>query len=433
MNVFIKGFGRLNAYLDTVDGGISPVGELSTQSKTFSIDKDVLRDPTKDAGEAVIFHSKGEDKSDYAIPTSFKDEILDIIETVNGFDDQSTAEAQFNAVFNAKPWTDVVIGPSVLGNAQNIPAYVLFKTVIGLDTIEFKLWFADSTFQTEYDEWSILLVPPVDDLNSLWGTYADVSNALVNVKLTDRLSKVEPLKAGNPETKLMGSTITWQDRADNSRLLQTEWTVIGYGPKSSAQENIMEAVREYLVDNSSYTIEQWVEHFPEIVALDSYTFIPLWDQPAISVAGQSESVFNPSIAYADVVPRTQLVIPALSETEIQNRADITSILYKSIGFIVMGEAANAVDAIRFTDRFTDYAVLATNDANINRLSETTKQVIQGLERLARQCEVDDGISALPADMNRITTGQLTLVTLTIGTAQLKMGTKNSYMAVVNAV
>ena len=432
MAASIKGFGEISQFLDTIDGSAATVGELSDNSYSFSYDKDIIKDPAKDAGRAIIFHNKNEDGSDYVITGAFKSTILDIIGSIATFDDLSTAEDQFNAIYSAEVWTDVTIGSTVLYMGRHIPSFIIFKFNDGTDEVEFKMWFSDSAFANDYDEWEVRVIPPVDDIDMLRGTFADVTNALNPVSSSSRINKIMTVQNGHPSTIIKSINVTWVDRTNDSTVLSTDWTIVGYGPASELQTNSIAGIRDYLLDNGSFTLEQWVEHFPEIVTLNIYTFIPLWDRPAINVEGLTESIYNPTVPVNEVVPIAQTFLPTLSRTEIEELGVTTMILYKSIGFIVLGEYTNSNGTLRFSDRFTDYTVLSLNDSNINRLSESTRAVMQLLERLARQCEVDDGVATPPADMTRQSIGQLNLITATNSTTHLRMATKASYLAVVES-
>ena len=425
----VKAFGVLDQFVDTVAGDTAPAGELSPYSRTFSTNKDTLTDDAKDAGHAVVFHSADANGDWIDNLAEYRSEVLDAVELVATFDDDTTAEAQFTAVYDAPTYSDVSVGPGVLLSGRHIPEYVQFTRDIGADTYTIKIWFVDSAFQTQYDEHEIRVVPPILNPDDMWASFS-VMNSLNNlVESSERLEQVHITADHDPYSKLITFDMLWQDRNTPENSLTVTWYILAYGPEGMLYSNIIAAIAAYLDDNTAHTVEDWVQHFPDLVTANRYTVVPRWDLASISPAGMPVPFYNPIQKPQDVLDKGKAIFPAEDDADVLPYIESGAMFYKGMGLIFIGDANNALNFDTFFEGYSDYSIFDTVDAGLQQINENTKNIIIKLEQLIRLAEDDDGVVTLPGYASRDTVGAATVISAVIGSTLLRVVTKQSFDAI----
>lgn len=426
MQKTIKAFGVLDQFENTVTGDTAVVGELSNKSKTFSTNQDVLTDDDKDAGRGVVFSARDENGVHLDVIADYRDFVLDAIERVATFNAATSAEDQFLAEYPSPAFTNVAVGPSVLAGGRHIPTFVQFDTVVGPDTYTIKIWFSDSAFANEFDEWEIRVIPPLPIPNDMYTTHASMVSRLDTVSNQDQLGRVTTVAGQDPQTELVPFTLRWFDRTDTSLFVDTEWIILAYGPLASNHSNIITGIREYLVANSGHTLEEWVEHFPDLVSVNRFTIVPQWNNPAVDTDAAVPSFYSPNIKPDTVIAQARAILPTVIPAELDQYVCTTAIFFKSLGIVAIGNQGNPDGRKGFDEAFPDFAILEVNDANLGRLAEDTRQTIIAIEQLATLAETDDGSQPLPPYASRENIGAVSTLTKVVGSILIRVVTRASY-------
>lgn len=423
MSISIKGFGILNALESSVPNTIVPVGELSTYSMTFSTDKTTHTDPLKDGGRFVNFRSVLEDGSDYEIPPVVESQILDVIEAVSVFDNQSTVLEQFNAAMPGI--TDVFIGTGIAYNNQLIPTFVQYAiTIESIDYI-IKVWFSDQAFRNEYDNYEIRSANTFSP-SALSTDFVTVKNTVSSINMKTSNEMVRSVANGDSYTTVETIYLTWVSPVDNSQTVQVPWTFVCYGPQASTQASMLLAIREYLLAGGE-TIEFWVAYFPELISVDTFIVFPRWEKPSITIAGLAPSLYSPSIDYGSIFKPSEVITTSLQDNSLLTH---TMLAYKSIGLTIQGLADNSENSKIFTSKFPMFAAISVtgNNDDLNRIPVKTKNAIVMLERLVRVAENAVTNTVLPNDFTRETIGSVLFIVGTTDSTTFKVASRLGYMA-----
>lgn len=446
MKYITKGFGVLNQFIDTIDDGISPVGEISQLAYTYSNNHDILRRDNLETGHIDVFHLADEDGYDYIYPTSVADTMLGVLNAVANMNDTEEPMDQLQALITDGTLgiVNVTTGGTTTYLSRNIPQFVQFSIINNTDTYVTKLWFDTGAFERDYDEYEIRVIPPVPETDTtttsaLFASFDAATTALAAVDPLSYLNAVSPIQNGDPSTAVETIMLEYVDPLGTGRTTLVPWTVVGYGAHSLYDSTRFEAIRDWLEENAPVgTLDQWLVRFPGLDVVNEYTVIPLWDQPSSYVANLEVPFYRPIIQPSRIMDMVMRVYLAKPEIEVVPYVEFGSILYKGIGMVLVGKRDNDPSTQLFSEKYPDYTIVATANPGFNRLNEATRGVIRAMEELLRLAEDDASESSpLPAHVTRetlagsqlpdnIASNQVTVLSMKTGSIKLNVMTKESF-------
>lgn len=433
MAIVVKGFGVITDYDNQDAGFVQVVGELTPHVKTFTSDGEMFTEKSDPNGRFYRMAAYSETSgSAVDLPQEVLDRILLIINTIATFDAESTSQEQLNAA----GLNDVTADGSILAynpvseSEQYIPGDITTVYTHEDEDYNIRVWFADSNIRSEYDEHEVLVICPLSDVVGYYDNYGNVKPRQDEVEYYKLIAKAEEIRNERPCTAFISQEITWRDAADYSKVIKTVWPVVCYGPRATQETNILAALRDYLTENSTYSVEEWAEYFPDIVTLNIFTFIPTWNQVAVAVTAEDEGIYNPIVEMTGYEITLRKINPSLTDDQINERVCSLAIAYKSIGFLSIASDGNTEDAYHFLKRFPDYIITDTNDSNINRIDDTTREIIKLLESATKEAEKDNGVSQLPSGLTRGQYGDCVTIYGSVSSIQIEVVTKNSFNSVV---
>lgn len=433
----IKGFGVIPEFISNTPGHTSAVGELDNHSRTYSKDQYIFEDPTKDSSRLVVF-SATTGGSDTTVPQDVADKFLDIMHfalnnfnTLTGFSDQVDSEfGESSSV--ADPIQNIDSGADITHQGKLVTSWLYYEHTIGANTYKMRVWFTTASF-TEYPLFEIAIVSPTNVVSELASTFVNVTSAIAKVDLGDHIERMEIARSNKPVTRVEVVELSWQDPTDTSLVInKVNFTCFVHGPQGSSRDNLLEAIRQYLVANSSLTVEQWVTYFPELLNVDVFVLVPSWQRVSLAatVGGGSStvSVHNPIFQYDVSMERARAIVTDKTLTELKPVSDIVPLAYKNLTCIVVGDDKNDAGRKRFGDVYTDYAILEVNSPEYTRQSALTKSCMSRIAVMIRLAESDDGSSILPTGYTRTSSGTGVFIEATENGFVFRMTTKKSYLA-----
>ena len=82
----------------------------------------------------------------------------------------------------------------------------------------------------------------------------------------------QELKEKDPETVTRVHEYNYVNKTLDLKI-STNWCVLIYGPSGDDVESIKEAIRKYVLDNSTHTETEWKEIFPDIFSINEFILI----------------------------------------------------------------------------------------------------------------------------------------------------------------
>lgn len=424
----IKGFVRIPSFINNVENQISAVGELSLVSQTFSKDRQDFQDPAKDASSLVIFSSK-DNGSTVVMPSQVKDLCLDIME--EAFANFVTSKTFSEQLIDAFPQiTNVETGADITHAGKALTHWFSFQYDNSGQQVYVKLWLTNSSFAAEYDEYDVKVVAPAGSVEEYHNTINEARAAKDAFTVTVRNSQEKIAQGEDKATSIDIVELTWVDPLNPSDTLKTEWSLICYGPQSAVYENKLDAIRNFLLDNSTHDLASWVTYFPDLNNIDILYIFPQWDKVSLSSSNtpnEGVNQYSPIANYDKGMANLRKILTTVSLDKLKKVTDTSFHVWKSIGFMAVGSDKNSTGYQRFDDIFPTYTVMNVNDPNLGRLPADVQAFIVLLERVLIQAEIDDGSLALPLDMVRKTYNGGVFIEVVYNAVTYRVCTKDSYL------
>lgn len=403
----LKGFIRIAAFARNAPNNVSPLGELSDQSNSYSKEKGEYTKTDAPNVDLVTFTSK-EDDLKIETPTKYHSHILDIAqwvftESISGaINDDSE---HFRQMFLAE-WQndigDVVIGKMVAKDANWMPSFIKWDMLDG-DNEENSLhiWFADDAFKTQYDDYEIVVVAPVEPVDTFMKTIDFVGPALDAFNLPDHDEKAARLADGHPYTIRDTNDYPWYDREDKDQTRNTSWTVLIYGIAGNNPLIIKEALAEWILANSQFPRADWIHVFPDIFTSTEFAIIPTWHLKSIPDENPRGEMYSPLIPHNEAKRLADKYIKYPKDGHVDEFLTSGLIHYKSLGFITAGGIENRDGKFWLKDFFPQYAAIPVRSGDFNRMDKYHTDWIKMLLNAVIAAEEMDEYSYLDLEYAKV--------------------------------
>ena len=418
----LKGFVSVGAFVDNVRYEVAPLGELSLQSATYAKDRAIYAAASSGASpttlELSVFSSRTPDDDHYEVPTPYATLLTAMMrwchaQAIGGVfgNNPENCRQAIMAEFDTQI-RDAVVGPMVEQDGVWLPASVTFyinpdavsttwdpAVRAELDRSRVKLWFADSAFSTEYDEFEIEFLAPIanDRLDDFF-LLADQVEIKVKARTMEETHiLIHQLKDGKPETKIRTIIFEYHDPNDKDWTLPTNWSFVIYGIAGDNIDSIKEGLANWILDNSTHTREEWAVIFPDIFTSTEMILTPTWNLVAIPNQTLQDGVYSPVINMygAQSMARRTCTGTAYTDAHIDSVLTTVGCLYKSIGLLAVGGPENRNGKDRFEEVWPDYIATPTSSADFNRMQPATQNWVLMLNAMLKVAETMTDFSDLP--------------------------------------
>lgn len=437
-----KGFIEIPALRSNVPGEVNIYGELSNYSLTFSREQGIYPSAalkTYPAGELFYRSFISTDINDGAavVSATVKAAIDAVAVTVYDLlaqDQMGTAGltdptelATFVAAdsdvttagVTALAFTDQVDHP--VDTPSWMPGSAFFQVSDGGNIVDITIWFVNSNFETQYDEYEINVAPPASTLDDLYTTPNNINSLIVaNTTGTATLTAIDTLENGDPSTHQELFDVTWYDPNGSTSQYETPWIVVGYGPMANNPSYIKDAIRDYIIAaingaTTAYTQPQWEEVYPSLFELMEFYLIPYWDQVAVAELAPNSAIYSPILV--DVTTkddRGTTFSPGLTPAQVAAGSALVPAIYKSILMISVGNPNNTGGVVLLNSLYGDYAVISTTDNDFDRLDPDTKDFIVKLNEALNIAESATASSPVSAGYTRVTRNSRLYISFSVG-------------------
>lgn len=290
------------------------------------------------------------------------------------------------------------------------PEWVSWKD--SLDTTDsdnfVKLWFADASFASQYDEFEIVVVPPLTNLDDFFKPGDQVEqlvNARTPTQWMDQIQQAKTDANGNthPETIIRNDSYDYHDPLAPAHLVSTNWATLIYGIAGDNIDSIKDAIIEYILNNSTHARNEWEQIFPDIFKRTEFILVPSWNTVAIpSRVVEANPIYSPfgnlSVKNAEIASfATQY--PA---AHINAHAVAFGHTWRSVNVGAIGSDQNRDGLYELSQIFPDYISVPSTSTDWNRMSENTRNWAELLDRMIQVAETMGPYTSIPKDMTRLT-------------------------------
>lgn len=420
----IKGFCEFNDLIKNTFKETCSIGELSPIARTFTRHLQTFTAAAGQSDFAMHVHSYRDDQNSI-ITTEINPAVLAIILPImdwifinsrNGV--ITTDPVIFNQLINEEFGT-----PDLLINATTmftdtinsltliVPTFVTIEDMVNQVTT--KIWFVNGRFEEEYDDYELVVVPPVEPIDQLTLSISEVAPLIDAVTIAVYNQNIRVKSEGLPYTAIATTDLTWHQLSDNTKTLETTWTTIVYGPKGENIEIIRDNLTNYILANSAHPEEDWMIIYPDLFIKDEFTLVPLYDKVAIGAYLSLEEIFQPHVLLTGLLTAYKKFYPEYPDAHYSANACFTPTLWQSIAYLSCGGQRNNLVGPTLVTVFPDYILAQAGSADFDRMSERTRNFVTLIERMLVEANRWVYGTVLPTDMGTITRGGLTYITSTI--------------------
>ena len=404
----VKGFISQPQLADNRFNTTAPFGELSSYARTFSKDITSHTDSRWPNTELELFVCKLSTTGRVSLSTEFADQIIQIGKWIYDLSVTASPSMGRNDFLTAflnqfhGNITTVDCGEIKVNGTARIPEWVSWKKTSGTHADNYiKVWFSSTSFERDYDEYEIVVVPPVLNVDTFFRPYSEVV-AAVNARSMPMLMEiVQEAKQKKPETLLRVEPIQYVNPGNSAQVIETNWPVIIYGPAGDTSDNVKAAIIAYILANSLEPENSWKMVIPDLFRSTQMYILPRWDLFAIPNRTDRVGIYSPIMSPVQAVALAKIKLPMLPTLHIDQHIQITHHKYRSIGLIAVGSTDNKDAKYKLTDYVPDYIAEASTHQDFNRQNEKTKQWTIMMDRLLQLAENATELTDLPIGVRRL--------------------------------
>lgn len=407
MKIF-KGFAQIGPLTDNAPKVVASVGELSTRSRTFA--RDLTEHTHGDfLGEMLIGFSHRTDDTPDRISDADAYKVLKAINWVYNqarlskfTENQVDFQQQFIAAMGAE-YDLIGSGSMVAFGNYWAPEFIEIAPFEQSGAFRWKVWFANESFENQYDEFLILVIPPIEELDRFFDDYNDVKEMIANVEQSDMFDRLRIAVGDYPQTTQRNDVFTWQDRNDKTLKVDTNWVTAHYGLAGDNLDAVKEAIRDYIMDHTTHTRDEWAEIFPDIFTSTEFIITPLWNDYAIPNQVRETGVYSGNIPFQKAMALCHRTCKGVRYTDLHIDAVISGIVttHKSASAAIVGGPENRDGIDMFYERYPDYIGVPPLHPDFMRMSEETRNFVYMLSKMLLEAEEMTLNSGVPQGFNRV--------------------------------
>ena len=402
----LKGFVKLNPKINNAVGVISQIGELSTYTQTFTREMAEFSDSRFPFVTFVSFSSLNENNDNVAVTRNYYEHVLDLTQKL--YDYCSTFTGLMNKL-------DVLnfIQTSFFGSVSNLncgdilnaegismPEWISWSNFT-LPSNSIKIWFSDNAMQRQYDNYHIVVVPPIDNIDTFFAPTAEIKAAIAERTNSKTAELIQVAKKRKPETILRVDDFVYTNSRIPEYTPTVSWSSIIYGASGNSIDSIKNAIRLYCERNSSYPVNKWSELFPDIFKSTEFTIVPFWWNVAIPNKVLQTGIYSPIISVNNELTNIVNKYPFTSRAHMFENLEMLGVNFKSINLAIFGGVDNKNNKFKISDYFPDYINVATTSVDFARMSLTTQQWLYTITELLIIAEDPNAVTSLPVGVQKI--------------------------------
>lgn len=414
----IRGYIAMPALADNRLNEVSKFGEFSVKVDTFSREVQIFSNDTMPGVTFKALFSENND-THFIIPNDLGQKILTIGKWV--YDQftrklipRNTSKAAFIVALTTQfsEFKDFAVGELIAGaeSTLNMPDYIRFASK--RDGHAIQIWFSDNAIKSQYDHYETHVIPPVSDVILFNNHMSAVQTSMFNRTLADIRRVAEGIIGEDPPTYDTTYSVTWK-APDGNGTLETTWTVIGYGPMSTDEEPIKDAIKGYLTNRAPDV--DWSKIFPSLYSSNEFVIVPLWNQTSPVTEKSDIGTFSPFTLVNNIKgvvnPRLPVGYSAATNlnTHLNNYLEVFGYLWRSITLTAVGSPSNKASNRKLSVIVPDLLIVPTTNGDYGRMSESTAKFNEKLTMCLELARTFGPTSVAPTSFSkRISGGRIYL-------------------------
>lgn len=297
------------------------------------------------------------------------------------------------------------LGEMVDDGSYYCPQYVKFKDE---EENEFQIWFSDKSFKSEYDEYTIEVVPPVDNLDIFFSTRTKVEQELAKTPIDVLTKKANARKANTPVTVFRLDVFKWHNPTNFNPELDTNWYILIWGDAGDNIDAVRDKIQTTILANSSHTRDEWKNIFPEIFKRSEFVIVPQWDVFSNeNKVKEQASLYSPFMSYNDILEKYgKPFMYDFPEEHIKQNGQVGSLYYRSLVAFTCGSPENRSNKFNLYSVFPDYIDVPSTSTDFSYQTKTTQEWSLKMQDMLAVAESMTPTSSLPREKITLPGGEI---------------------------
>lgn len=431
----LKAFAHIGALVDNNRTVVAPIGELSPTAFTYAREKEYYSTATAPGQGLVVFSSKRDtvpEKANSVLAT----QLIEVSKWAYG---QAQAGSfnitteSFRTRFIAEYSTvfSLYATGTMIKAADNVymPSYIELRDVAN-DDLRYRIWYSSEAFEQQFDEYEIKVVPPIDHLDAFFESAINVAEALAGRTQDVTIEMMQAAREGYPETYLRSEMFEWYDQSNPNPTARKPvyWNVVIYGIAGNNIDAIKEALRAFVLANSTHTKDEWATIFPEIFTATEFIIVPMWGQESVPnkviSTGLYSSITNMKLG---MVQLKRLVRgEGYTNAWMDLHGELFGVSHKALQAAVIGGPKNRDGIVELFQRYPDYINVDPVGNDFGRMNPETRRFVLALEALLKSAEVMTPDSSVPPKFSRTVRDGVMYLVQTVDKFQFLVVSRYSY-------
>lgn len=431
----IKAFACIGALVDNTAATVAPVGELSDRSRTFT--KEKTEHTHSDYPDiTLVSFSAMNGTAAMSVTSAMAQSCLKAVAWIYSqakLGNLGSDIASFQQKFIADQGStfDLVGAGDMVqfGGKYYAPSWINIAPAGQSANANYRIWLSDTAFANQFDEYTIVIDPPVSDLNLFFNDTTTVKAALANLTLAGQIASLVKKRGVYSETTIRADVFTWVDRNDSASTLDVTWPTLVYGAAGDSLDVVKEEIREYILANSTHSREEWSKVFPDLFTSTEFIISPLWDKIAVPDRTQTTGVYSSIANLQDVLTLAKATAKGTGYTDAHVTAvvEVVPSVYNCLMLAIVGGPENRGGIDQFSERYADYLAIATTHVDFGKMATETRKFVVLLAQMLMEAETLTPNTGVPSGFNRVTRDGIVYLATSFEKFQYLVATKYSVL------
>lgn len=429
MKITFHGFIAINALIDNARYKVSPIGELSAVGRTYSSD---VTSHTKDEYPDVrLLGFRCEiDESLEPIPATIVETCLSLGHRIKEI--AQRAEFTKDALSNQHLLTAefshlkaIKLGKTVIADGIHMPQFIEFqladKTVYAESY--FKIWFSDIAFRTQYPFYEIRVLSPIANIDDFFDDPIGVAKIKEGISVPELIDKANEKRDESPYTMIKAYGFDW---TKDETKISFPWTILVYGGVGENMDIIKDTIAKYILEHSQHPRSDWEAIFPDLFIPTEFVFAPAWSVPSLVASRYITAMNSPTLRVKDLMEFAEEAMPGYSREHLAEHLEVSSSLYNSMGFVVVGNPLNRLAPVSFYEFYPQYALISSRSDDFARMDAKHQDFVSILNKLLVYAQEYDDDKVLPPEIVRVDRNGVVYLAQTHESVQYLVVTRSNY-------
>ena len=424
----LKGFIGIKDLIDNTVGVVSPFGELSLWSQTYTKDKGEYENPSIAGFSLSSIYSLDTNIGKVKLDTNLANRVLVLAKWVYDYfslQEQPISRTVFAtdalSIFGTE-LSDFNFGDFITHGEITLPEWLTWKN-LNFPANEIKIWFSDNAFSEQFEETEIVIIPPLVNLDDFFLSPINVKTKVERRTFSETMDLIQEAKNKNPETIIRTEMYNYNNALYPGFVFFTNWSILIYGKAGDNPDTIKDSIINYILANSTHTRAQWTAILPDLFKRTEFMIMPVWYRYAIPNKTVQAGLYSPVIKPQIDVVVTKLILREYDPIHIDENITFFNNQYKSLALICIGGIDNRNNTLNITDYFSDYINVNTGSLDFNRMDVKTQNWALLLEEMVMVAETLTFFSTIPNKMRRVIRGGFVFISANYQNVQYLVSAK----------